>query len=150
MRRALGSLGVPFLYSAAAVLLGVLVPRLEARFLPGLTAPASAGAATALLSSIASGMLPLTGLVFSLVFVMVQFSSTAYSPRLVGWLAGSAIIRHSLGVFTGAFLYALAALPWIDRGGSGKVPLVTTGVAILWLLASVVLFVMLIDRLVML
>jgi uncharacterized membrane protein len=28
-------------------------------------------------------MLPLTGLVFSLAFVMVQFSATAYSPRLV-------------------------------------------------------------------
>jgi len=150
MRRVLGSFGVPFLYAAAAVLLGLLVPRMEARFLPGLAAPTGAASALALLSAIASGMLPLTGLVFSLVFVMVQFSSTAYSPRLVGWLAGSAIIRHSLGVFTGAFLYALAALPWIDRGGSGKVPLLTTWVAIAWLLASVVLFVMLIDRLVML
>ncbi len=146
----LGSFGVPFLYSAAAVSLGVLVPRLEARFLPGLTVPTGAASALSLLSAIASGMLPLTGLVFSLVFVMVQFSSSAYSPRLVGWLAGSTIIRHSLGVFTGAFLYALAALLWVDRGGSGKVPLLTTLVAVTWLLASMVLFVMLIDRLVML
>ena len=34
--------------------------------------------------------------------------------RAFGW--------RSLGVFTVAFIYALAALVWIDRGGSGKVP----------------------------
>lgn len=32
-------------------------------------------------SVIASGMIALTGLVFSFAFVMVQFSATAYSPR---------------------------------------------------------------------
>ena len=40
-----------------------------------------------LYSSVASGMLALTGIVFSLTFVMVQFSATAYSPRLVLWVA---------------------------------------------------------------
>jgi uncharacterized membrane protein len=104
----------------------------------------------AVLSAIASGTLPLTGLVFSLAFVMVQFSATAYSPRLVSWLAGSAMMSHSLGIFTATFLYALAALSWIDRGGTGKVPLVTVWFAILLLLASVVAFVLLVERLAML
>jgi uncharacterized membrane protein len=126
------------------------LPRLEARYLPELSSDASASAAMAVLSAIASGMMPLTGLVFSLAFVMVQFSATAYSPRLVSWLAGSAIMSHSLGVFTATFLYALAALAWIDRGGSGRVPMLTVWTAILLTLVSVLFFVMLVERLGML
>ena len=145
-----GVVGIPLLYALGAVAAGVVVPRLEAHFLPGLNARASAGAALALLSAIASGMLPLTGLVFSLAFVMVQFSATAYSPRLVSWFAGSAVMSHSLGVFTATFLYALAAIVWVDRGGSGNVPALTLWVAILLLLASVVFFVLLVDKLALL
>ena len=145
-----GAFGTPFLYAAAAFLAGVLVPRLEARFFPGLAAAVSVNAAIAVLSAIASGMLPLTGLVFSLAFVMVQFCATAYSPGMVSWLAGSAMMRHSLGVFTAAFIYALAALIWIDRGGSGKVPLLTVSLAIALLMASIVVFMLLVDTLGML
>jgi uncharacterized membrane protein len=148
--RAVGAFGTPLLYAAGAVVLGMSVPRLEAHFVPGLNAPVGASAAIALLSAIAAGMLPLTGLVFSLAFVMVQFSATAYSPRLVAWLAGSAMMSHSLGIFTATFIYALAALAWVDRGGSGKVPLLTVWVAIVLLLVSVVFFVMLVERLGML
>ncbi len=110
----------------------------------------SVGSATALLAAIASGTLPLTGLVFSLAFVMVQFSATAYSPRLVAWFAGSAMMSHSLGVFTATFLYSLAALAWVDRGGTGKVPALTVWFAIALLIVSVVVFVMLVERLAML
>jgi uncharacterized membrane protein len=141
------SIGTPLAYAAAAVAFGMLVPRLESHFFPDLTAPASASAAIALLSAIASGMLPLTGLVFSLAFVMVQFSATAYSPRLVSWFAGSAMMSHSLGVFTATFIYSLAAIVWVDRGGTGKVPPFTLWVAIALLLVSVVFFVLLVDRL---
>jgi uncharacterized membrane protein len=148
--RALGAFGTPLLYASAAVVLGMALPRIEARFLPDLTAGLGAASAIAVLSAIASGMLPLTGLVFSLAFVMVQFSATAYSPRLVAWLAGSGVLRHSLGIFTATFIYALAALAWVDRGGTGRVPLLTVWFAIALLLVSVVFFVMLVDKLGML
>jgi uncharacterized membrane protein len=46
-------------------------------------------------------MLALTGIVFSLTFVMVQFSSTAYSPRLV---------------------YGVVEFAGVDRSGSSQVP----------------------------
>ena len=146
MDRAFGALGTSLVYATGALALGVAVPRLEAQWFPGLAAHMSVNAAIALLSAIASGMLPLTGLVFSLAFVLVQFSATAYSPRLVGWLADSAVLRHSLGIFVATFLYALAALAWIDRGGTGKVPLLTVWVALLFLLASMVCFVLLVRR----
>jgi uncharacterized membrane protein len=60
------------------------------------------------------------------------------------------MMRHSLGVFIAAFIYALAALAWVDRGGTGKVPLLTVWVAIALLLVSVVFFVLLVERLAML
>ena len=145
-----GTVGTPLLYAAGAVALGMGLPRFEAAFLPDLTAPIGAGPAIAVLSAIASGMLPLTGLVFSLAFVMVQFSATAYSPRLVTWFAGSAMMSHSLGIFTATFLYSLAALAWVDRGGTGKVPFLTVWCAIVLLLLSVVFFVLLVEKLAML
>ncbi len=145
-----GPLGIPMLYACGGVVLGMAVPRLEARFFPDLYGQGSVSAVLALLSAIASGVLPLTGLVFSLAFVMVQFSATAYTPRLVSWLAGSARMHHTLGVFTATFLYALAALVWVDRGGSGKVPFLTVTVAIVLLLVSVVFFMLLVERLGML
>ena len=149
-RALLNAIGTPLLYAVGAVAFGLALPRFEAAFLPDLVAPMGAGPAIALLSAIASGMLPLTGLVFSLAFVMVQFSATAYSPRLVAWFAGSAMMSHSLGVFTATFLYAVAALAWVDRGGTGKVPLLTVWFAIALLLVSVVFFVLLVERLTML
>ena len=148
--RAIGGFATPLLYASAAVVLGMAVPRIEARFFPDLTAGLSAASATAVLAAIASGTLPLTGLVFSLAFVMVQFSATAYSPRLVTWFAGSVVMRHSLGIFIATFIYSLAALGWVDRGGSGRVPLLTVWVAIALLLVSVVFFVILVEKLGML
>ena len=54
------------------------------------------------------------------------------------------------GIFIATFLYALAALAWIDRDGSGKVPLITVWFAIALLLGSVVAFMKLVERLRML
>ncbi len=103
-----------------------------------------------ILSTIASGMMALTAIVFSVAFVMVQFSATAYSPRLVMWLARSPVINHSIGIFTATFLYAIGALAWVDRDGSGRVPPITVWFAILLLFASVVFFVLLIEKIGML
>lgn len=99
----LHAVGTPLVYAVGALFLGVSLPRFEAAFLPDLTAPVSAGVAIALLSSIASGMLPL-----------------------------------------------IAALAWVDRGGTGNVPVLTVWLAIALLLLSVVFFVLLVERLTML
>jgi uncharacterized membrane protein len=100
----------------------------------------------AIYSSIASGMLALSGVVFSLAFVMIQFSATAYSPRLVLWISRDPFMWHAVGVFTATFLYALAALSWVDRNASGKVPFVSSWMVLGLLLASVAMFVGLIQR----
>jgi len=91
-------------------------------------------------------MLALTAIVFSLAFVMVQFSATAYSPRLVLWISRDPVIWHAIGVFTATFLYAIGAIAWVDRNGSGKVPFLSTWVIFALLLSSVAMFVALIQR----
>ncbi len=137
---------VPLVYAAAALAAGLTVPRLEGRLFPDLIAPMSVGSATAVYSAIASGMIALTGIVFSLTFVMVQFSATAYSPRLVLWIARDPVTSHALGVFVATFLYAVAALAGVDRARSGTVPFLSVCMVVALLLASVGMFVALLNR----
>jgi uncharacterized membrane protein len=72
-------------------------------------------------TSVGTGMPALTGVVFSLLFVRVQFSAIAYSPRFMLWIAEGTVILHSLVIFTSAFLRSMPAIAWLDPG-SGKVP----------------------------
>jgi uncharacterized membrane protein len=137
---------VPLFYSCGALVTGLALPRLERAYLPGLTIGVDPGAALAVLTAIASGTMGLTAIVFSIAFVMVQFSATAYSPRLVIWLARSAAINHAIGLFTATFVYSLAAVAWINRGGSGLIPPLTVWFAVLLLLASLAMFVLLVER----
>ena len=137
---------VPLLYAVGALVVSFTVPRLANNLLPGFVSTVSVNTAIGFFSAIASGMIALTAIVFSLTFVMVQFSATAYSPRLVLWVARDPIVSHALGVFTATFLYALAALVWVDRGGSGRVPLAGILVVGLLLIISVMMFIGLIQR----
>jgi uncharacterized membrane protein len=71
---------IPLAYATAALLFGFTVPRLVVAELPDWISTISVNAAIGIYSSVASGMIALTGIVFSLTFVIVQFSATAYSP----------------------------------------------------------------------
>src|ERR1700756_247695 len=136
---------VPMLYAIAAILAGAILPRLENQFFPHLQSGLSIDSAIALYSSIASGMMGLTGIVFSLTFLMVQFSATAYSPRLVLWIARDPVLSHALGIFSATFLYAIAALSWLDRGDSNKVLAISAVTVVALVLASVGMFIALIQ-----
>jgi uncharacterized membrane protein len=144
--RQLSTWGIPALYAGAAIAAGLTFPRIESRVFPELVSKLSVDAATAIYSAIASGMIALTGIVFSLTFVMVQFSATAYSPRLVLWIARDPVMSHALGMFTATFLYAISALSGVDRSGSGKVPFVSAWVVVALLVGSVGMFISLIHR----
>jgi uncharacterized membrane protein len=142
----LSAWGIPALYAGTAIVAGLTFPRIESRIFPGLVSTLSVPTATAIYAAIASGMIALTGIVFSLTFLMVQFSATAYSPRLVLWIARDPVMSHALGTFTATFLYAIAALARVDRSGSGKVPFISAWVVVALLLTSVGMFISLIQR----
>ncbi len=145
-RKSLPTWSIPASYAAVAVAAGLVLPRLEASLLPVSQSGMSPSAALAIFSSIGSGMIALTGIVFSLAFVMVQFSSTAYSPRLVLWIARDPTLWHAMGVFSATFLYAIAAMAWVERGGTHGTPFLSSWLVIGLLLASVAMFIALIEK----
>jgi len=145
-RMELPNWGIPVSYAAIAVLAALALPRIESRWLPAIDSGMSPVAAVVVYASVASGMMALTGVVFSLVFVMVQFSAIAYSPRLVHWIVRDRVLWHSLGVFTATFLYALGAIAWLDRNRSGNTPFFSGWLVIILMLASVAMLVALVDR----
>ncbi len=105
----------------------------------------SAAAGMAFFSAVSSGMMALTGIVFAIAFVMVQFSALAYSPRLVVMFASNPTLFHSLGIFFATFIYSLVALLWTDRGGSGTVPQLSYLLVTILLIVSMLAFVRLIQ-----
>jgi uncharacterized membrane protein len=137
---------IPLTYALVSTVLGFALPRIEHEFFPSYVIVSTASA-QAYLSAVASGMMALTGIIFSIAFVMVQFSAIAYSPRLVLYFARNPSLFHSLGVFVATFVYSLCELAWVDRGGSGKVPLWSSLVVVGLVILSMLLFARLVQRL---
>ncbi len=130
---------IPMIYAAASFLGGITLPRLEQAYF-SYNSGISVASAQAFFAAVASGMISLTGIVFTVGLVMVQFSAVAYSPRLVLLLARDPKLFHSLGVFIATFTYSLAVLLNVDRNGSEIVPLISGFVVAGLLLLSMLLF----------
>ncbi len=138
---------IPMVYTTGSIATGLILPRLENTYLGTYTHQMSVGAAFAFFSAVSSGMMALTGIVFAIAFVVVQFSALAYSPRLVVLFARSPTLFHALGIFFATFTYSLAALTWTGRGGSENVPLFSTLLVAILLIVSMLSFVRLIQSL---
>jgi uncharacterized membrane protein len=138
---------IPIIYAAGSVVCSFVLPRVENAYFSGYALGVSVSSAQAFLSAAASGMMALTGIVFAIAFVMVQFSAIAYSPRLALWFARDETLFHSLGVFVATFIYSLATLAWVDRGGAGTVPTFSMMLVACLLILSVLLFSWLVQRL---
>jgi len=135
------------LYVCASVVAGLILPRIEQLYFASYTLNLSVASAQAYLSAAGSGMMALTGIVFAMAFVMVQFNAIAYSPRLVLWFSRDRMLFHALGTFAATFIYALFALAWVDRGGSGTVPLFSCLLVGFMLIISMLLFSRLVQKL---
>jgi len=138
---------IPMIYVLGAFACSQVLPRFELAYLPqhlGI----SVSSAQACLSAAASGMMALTGVVFALAFIMVQFSAVAYSPRLVRWFVNNRALYHSIGVFSFTFVFAFFALVWVDRNGSGKIPGYSIQMVGVLLMVSMFLFVRLVQHVV--
>jgi uncharacterized membrane protein len=68
----------------ASVVCGLALPRLEQAYLASYAFGLSVGSAQAWLSAVASGMMALTGVVFAMAFVMVQFGARADGRQRLG------------------------------------------------------------------
>jgi uncharacterized membrane protein len=126
-------------YMVVSLALGFLVPQLNRWIFSQWLSPVDKATMSTILAAIASGMITLSGLVFSLLFVLVQFGSVSYSPRITRLFAHAHVLHHSLGIFTGTFLYSLMALRTIGMEQSARVSGLTVWLGFVWLLASVMI-----------
>jgi uncharacterized membrane protein len=107
-------------YIAVAAILGVLLPRIQAGSVP-------ADKASQMLFAIAAGVLPLLGIVYSLLFLVVQWSHTMFTPRL-NLFRDHPAVWHAFGFFTAVFVFAITAAFGIgdQAAASVLVPLTAT------------------------
>jgi uncharacterized membrane protein len=138
---------IPIGYAIVSIACSFAVPRVEHAFGGATMASVSAASAIAFFSAVSSGMMALTGIVFAIAFVMVQFGAVAYSPRLVVTFGSDPTLYHTLGISSATFIYSLAALVWTDRNNTGEVPLVSSVIVIVLLIVSLMAFARLIQRL---
>jgi len=138
---------IPTSYVVTSVLAAFTLPRIEHAYFGSYSLGLSISSVQAYLSAAASGMMALTAIVFSIAFVMVQFSAIAYSPRLVLLFVRNRALFHTLGIFVATFVYSLAVLAWVDRAGTGSVPLFSTMLVVIMVIVSVMLFALLVQRL---
>ena len=118
-------------YVLAGVALGLLLPQITV----GFTVPQAEAAQ--MLFAVGAGLLTFIGVVFSLLFLVVQFGSTTFTPRL-NLFHGAPIVWHAFAFYTGVLVYAfVAALSTSgDDRMTGLVPVVT----IVLLLVAIALF----------
>jgi uncharacterized membrane protein len=138
--RAMPTWLIPTAYAAGALAAGFIVPRLEHAYFESYLNGIAVGSALASLSAIASGMMALTAIVFSIAYITVQFNAVAYSPRMALLHANDPRMFHALGLFMATFLYALSTIAWVDRGTGGGVPLLSMLIVVVLLVASTMLF----------
>ncbi len=131
---------IPMWYAALSFLCACILPRFEQVYFASYVSGLSTASAQSFFAAVASGMITLTGIVFSIGLVMVQFSAVAYSPRIVLLFARDPMLFHSLGVFIATFVYSLGALVWVDRDGSGIVPMFSGFLVAGLLVISMLLF----------
>jgi uncharacterized membrane protein len=137
---------LPTACAVAAVGLGVGLPEFDAVLLRSRNLPFLFGGgpegARALLSAVISSMITFTALVFSITIVVLQLTSSQFSPRVLRTFLRDRFNQATLGVFVATFVYAMTVLRSV-RGTadtSSFVPQLAITTAFVLVLASVVVF----------
>ncbi len=138
----------PTIAVVLALLLGLGLPELDATLDPQLSGRASAwlfggdaDAARSLLGAIASSLVTVTSLTFSLTVVTLQLASSQFSPRLLRTFTRDQFVQGTLALFLATFTYALTVLRAVrsagDDGQAEIVPKIAITVAFVLTVASV-------------
>ena len=98
-------------------------------------------AAHALLSVIASSMITVAGVVFSIAIVTLQLASSQFGPRMLANFVKDRGNQVTLGTFVAAFLYSLLVLRVVRAGQPESVPHLSVTVALLLAVAGLTVFI---------
>ncbi|HET8979048.1 MAG TPA: DUF2254 domain-containing protein [Solirubrobacteraceae bacterium] len=136
---------LPSLCVAAAIGLGVGLLALDHNLGPthaGFLFPGPPSGARSLLSSIIQAMITFTGLVFSITMVVLQLTSSQFSPRVLRTFLRDRTIQLSLGTFLATFVYAMVVMRGVRGTSSGAgVPRVAVTVTVALVVLSVAVFI---------
>lgn len=149
---------VPALGVVVAFLGGLAVPELDG-FLDHQIPPeladyifgGGADAAREVLGAVATSLITVTSLTFSLTVVTLQLASSQYTPRLLRTFAADRFVHRTLALFLGTFVYALTVLRTVRNGsqrGAEFVPQIAVTIAYLLAMASVLALVIFLGHLV--
>jgi len=139
---------IPMIYVAGAIGFGIVFPRLEHEYLEAKSHVLSdwsfnffsIASAQACLSAVASGMIALTAIVFTVAYITAQFNSIVYSPRVALFFLRDPALFHTFGLFNATFIFCLVTLGWVDRENSGVIPQFSMLIVVLLLIASMFAF----------
>ena len=143
---------VPLLFAIGATLLGLALTTLDDMLDTSLTLPllfaGGPEGARAVLSAIITSMISFTGLVFSITVVVLQLTSSQFSPRILRTFLRDWVNQIALGVFVATFVYALVVLRAVTGTAQTDtfVPQISVTMAFVLVLASVVVFLFYIDH----
>jgi uncharacterized membrane protein len=93
---------VQLVYIGGAVGLGVLVPKIS------IGSTVATSKATEILVAVGGGFVPFIGIVYSMLFLVVQFGSTTFTPRL-NLFRDDPIVWHAFSFFTAVIVFAFTA-----------------------------------------
>lgn len=131
-RRGLRATGVQLVYLLAAVALGLAVPEIPIGF------TVSSGRVIEALVAVGIGIVTFIGVVYSLLFLVVQFGTTTFTPRL-NLFRDAPIVWHAFGYFAGIMVFSFTAAFSIGAGDEQITGLVPITLATM-LLAALALF----------
>ena len=90
-----------------------------------------------MLFAVGAGLLTFIGVIFSLLFLVVQFGSTTFTPRL-NLFYTSPIVWHAFGFYAGVLVFSFVAA--FSTGGADEVTGLIPIVIVALLLAAIALF----------
>ena len=138
-----GFWAIPSACVMVAIGLGLGLVRLDEALRADLRFGFDAGpdGAREVLSAISTSMITFTGLVFSITIVVLQLTSSQFSPRVLRTFLRDRLTQFALGTFVATFVYAVTVLQTVTSGHDTFVPAVSTTVGLGLLLLSVGMFV---------
>jgi uncharacterized membrane protein len=119
-----------------ALVLGYAVPHVRDRWLPSMGTDMGRDQLIAFLTSVATGMMTFTGVVLTLLVVLLELATSGYTTRIVSSWVKDPRIANATGIFTGTFVYSLMALRAVGLVQGTRSCSLTIYVAFAWLLAS--------------
>jgi uncharacterized membrane protein len=137
----------PFLLTALSIVVALSNTVLERYLaLPPLL-NTSADNARAILTAIASSMLTVTSVTFSIVMVALVLASQQFSPRILRNFMADRATQNVLGIFIGSFMHSMIVMGSIsDRDEATFVPALSTLIALGFALLSVGVFIYFINH----